>query len=95
MSGQATNGTSPWDECVPHFIHPIKVIIIEALLLIQQPLSARSIERFMDDGTNVSLVAYHFRALADAGVVEKAKQVSVRGAVQTFYRLSSSNVPAD
>jgi hypothetical protein len=89
MSSQANNGTSPWDECVPHFLHPIKVAIIEALLWIQEPLSARSIERLMDDGTNVALVSYHLRCMAEAGVVEQAEQVPVRGAIQTFYRFPS------
>jgi hypothetical protein len=72
---------------VPHFLHPIKVAVIEAMLFIDRPLSARSCEHLFDNGSGVSLIAYHMRAMADAGVVAKVKDKPVRGAVQSFYQL--------
>jgi DNA-binding transcriptional ArsR family regulator len=78
-----------WDSLVPYLIHPVKVAIIEAMEWIEVPVSPRELDRVFDEKYGLSLVSYHMRTLADVGVVEKVRQQSVRGALQTFYSLSA------
>jgi hypothetical protein len=78
-----------WDALIPISVHPMKVAIIEALQWIGVPLSPKDLDRLFDKEFGVSLVSYHMRTLADAGVVEKVGQQSVRGAVQSFYTLAA------
>ncbi len=87
-----SNGESwrfSWDSLVPYLVHPVKVAIIEAMEWIEVPVSPRELDRIFDEEFGLSLVAYHMRTLADVGVVEKVRQQSVRGALQTFYSLSA------
>jgi len=56
---------------------------------VEVPVSPRELDRIFDEQFGVSLVSYHMRTLADVGVVEKVRQQSVRGALQTFYSLSA------
>lgn len=78
-----------WDTLVPYLIHPVKVAIIEAMEWVEAPLSPRDLDRIFDEQFGVSLVSYHMRTLAEIGVVEKVRQRSVRGALQTFYALAA------
>jgi hypothetical protein len=73
------------------FVHPIKVAIVEALIWVDEPLSASLIERLMDDGTTLPLISYHMRTLAGVGIVVNVKEEPVRGAVQTYYRLQPAS----
>ena len=77
-----------WDSLVPYLVHPVKVAIIEAMEWVEVPVSPRELDRLFGEEFGVSLVSYHMRTLADVGVVEKVRQQSVRGALQTFYTLS-------
>jgi len=86
-----------WESLVPHLIHPAKVAIIEAMKWIGVPVSPRELDRVFDEQYGVSLVSYHMRTLLNVGVVEKDRQRPVRGALQTFYALSTkqhANPPA-
>ena len=74
-----------WDALILLSVHPMKVAIIEALQWIEVPLSPKELDRIFDEEYGVSLVSYHTRTLADVGVVERVRQQSVRGAVQSFY----------
>lgn len=76
-----------WDALVPRVVHPLKVAIVEALLWIGEPLSAKELDRVFDEEWGLSLVAYHLRKLAALGVVEPVRRQAVRGALQTFYAL--------
>jgi hypothetical protein len=84
-----SNGNFNWGTLVPYLIHPVKVAIIEAMEWIEVPISPRELDRVFDEQFGLSLVSYHMRTLADVGVVEKVRQRSVRGALQTFYSLSA------
>src|SRR4029077_11552009 len=78
-----------WDALILLSVHPMKVAIIEAMQWIEVPLSPKELDRLFDEEFGVSLVSYHMRTLADAGVVERVRQAAVRGAVQTFYTLAA------
>jgi len=81
--------TFNWDALIPISVHPVKVAIIEAMEWIEVPLSPKELDRIFDEEFGVSLVSYHMRTLADVGVVERVRQQSVRGAVQSFYTLAA------
>jgi hypothetical protein len=83
-----------WDVLVPLVVHPLKVAIVEALLWIGQPLSAKELDCVLGEEWGLSLVAYHLRGLADLGVVEQVRQQAVRGALQTFYALTARDCTA-
>lgn len=84
-----SNNHFNWDSLVPYLVHPVKVTIIEAMEWIEVPVSPRELDRVFEEKFGLSLVSYHVRTLADVGVVEKVRQQSVRGALQTFYSLSA------
>lgn len=74
-----------WAGLVPHFVHPIKVEIIEAMIWIGQPMSASELSQVFLNEYDLSRVSYHLTKLAGAGVFEQVGQRQVRGALQRFY----------
>jgi DNA-binding transcriptional ArsR family regulator len=84
-----TDGSgAAWEACLRHFIHPLKVSIIEAFLWVELPIAPKFIDEMGDDEFGMSLVSYHMRTLANAGILEEDHQEPVRGALQMFYRLA-------
>jgi hypothetical protein len=84
------NHTFPWEHFVALFVHPIKVAILESMVWLEMPLSAKTVDEMFDQQFGVSLISYHLKVLAELSLVEKSGQRHVRGAVQTFYRLPVS-----
>lgn len=80
-----------WEALVALLVHPVKVAIIEAMDWIGEPLSATDLDRILKGQVGVSLISYHLRKLVELGVLEPVRKETVRGAVQTFYSLSSSS----
>lgn len=76
-----------WAACVPRFIHPVKVAVIEAFLWVDRPLSSRELDLMFEEEYGVSLVAYHVRGLTTADILQVVRQEPARGAIQTWYRL--------
>lgn len=76
-----------WEALVGPLIHPTKVLIIEAMLCINCPLSARDLERVFEKrlGLSMSAVSYHMKELAKLGVLTLVEKRPVRGAWQKFY----------
>jgi len=74
-----------WVTLVPRLVHPLKVAIIEALLWVDAPMSASELSRVFTGRFGVNLVSYHVKTLAQVGVLAKAGQRPVRGALETFY----------
>ena len=91
MSVQNPDGVFPWHECVPHFVHPLKVVIIEALVWIDRPLSATDLRWLMDDGTGATLFSYHLRGLSEVGIVVNVRKEKVRGTFAVYYRLQPAS----
>jgi hypothetical protein len=75
-----------WQRLVPSMIHPTKVLVIEALWWIGEPLSATDFTKmFAEEKLNLSRLSYHVTTLADAGVLEEAGRRKVRGSTEKFY----------
>jgi len=75
-----------WDALVPHIVHPLKVIIIEALWWIGEPLSASDLTKVIEDEKyGLSHVSYHMVRLAKSGAIEVVRARPVRGSLEKFY----------
>lgn len=71
---------------IPHFLHPAKVAIIEALVWMDEPLSPAQLHAVLEHPTwDLSLISYHVKQFAEKGVLERVRHRQVRGVVQTFY----------
>jgi hypothetical protein len=73
-----------WRHVVRATLHPMQVEILEAAAATDR----LSPVQFQSAGDSVSRVAYHFRALLKAGLLERAGTAPRRGATEHFYRLS-------
>lgn len=82
--------TFDWARLVPRIVHPLKVVIVEALLCIDQPLSAAQLSRILDEEFHLSQISHHVRSLAELGALEKVGERPVRGAMESFYFFSRS-----
>jgi DNA-binding transcriptional ArsR family regulator len=78
-----------WLSLVTRVVHPTKVAIIEALLWIDQPLSATDLTKVFGGELGLGVVAYHLRELYKAGVMSMAGDRQVRGAREKFYVFST------
>jgi|GEM_PF-724460 len=87
-----TENSFNWGALLPRLIHPAKVAIIEAMKWVDVPLAPRDLDLHFDEQFGVSLASYQMRSLAECGVVKKVRQRPVRGALQTLYVLSSTEL---
>jgi DNA-binding transcriptional ArsR family regulator len=74
-----------WAALVTQLVHPTKVTVVEAMLWIDQPLSATDLARSFDGEFGISHISYHLKSLAKVGVLKSVGQRQVRGATETFY----------
>lgn len=74
-----------WGALVPRLVHPLKVVIVEALSYIDEPLSASDLRLVFGEQYDLSLISYHVVGLAKVGALAKVRQQQVRGALKTFY----------
>jgi DNA-binding transcriptional ArsR family regulator len=73
-----------WNLVAKAALHPMQVEILVAAAG-RERLSP---VQFRQSGDSVSRVAYHFRALNKAGLLEPAGTAPRRGATEHFYRLA-------
>jgi DNA-binding transcriptional ArsR family regulator len=73
-----------WKLVAKATLHPMQVEILEAAAA-RERLSP---VQFRQEGDSVSRVAYHFRALKNAGLLVPAGTAPRRGATEHFYRLA-------
>lgn len=75
-------------------MHPLRLSILERMLSpppeVDSGWSGKTLARAL--GAPLSVVSYHVRALRDAGLLTEVDRRQVRGAMQTFYRLSDNAV---
>jgi hypothetical protein len=74
-----------WSELVPQVVHPLRVMIIEALRWIDQPLSPSDLRQVFALEFGLSTVSYHVNKLAAAGVLVPVRRQPVRGSVKTYF----------
>jgi len=67
-------------------IHETKLVILEAMLWIDEPLSAVDIERMCDEKLGKSAISYHLKRLAvDHRVLRLYGEEPVRGTRKKLY----------
>jgi DNA-binding transcriptional ArsR family regulator len=76
-------GSIDWRLVAQATLHPMQVEILEAAA----ERDRLSPVQFRHEDDSVSRVAYHFRALNKAGLLEPAGTAPRRGATEHFYRL--------
>lgn len=79
-----------WDALVARFIHPTKLWIIEAMLWIDEPLSASELEQVFAGEAGYPALSYHLRALVAQDVIEEVGARPVRGAVERFFGFTAA-----
>lgn len=92
MTGRPSAKEYDWSKLVAHFVHPIKVAIVEEMFGKREPLSANGLveifrETRPEDHYNLPNVAYHLSRLAAADLLVKTREVQRRGATEKFYVL--------
>jgi DNA-binding transcriptional ArsR family regulator len=73
-----------WNPFAPRLVHPTKVAIIEALLYMNQPLSATELRELFGE-RHVSTVSYHLGSLVSVKAIVAVDECRVRGATKTSY----------
>ena len=80
-----------WNLLVPWLVHPVKVLIVEALWWIGEPVSPTDLTRMLGsadrDAFTLSLVAYHAKRLSEGGVLAVARRTETGRNLETFYVL--------
>ena len=75
-----------WGALVPHAVHPLKVVMVEAIAWIGEPLSASQMEKMFDgSGYSVAVISYHLKALLGWGAVEIVERRRVKGVIEKSY----------
>ena len=75
-----------WEALIACVLHPAKVAIVEALVWIDQPLSATQLEELFDGSDfYLGIISYHLKGLNAMGVLEIADTEPVRGATEKFH----------
>ena len=86
-NGDALN----WEALVARSVHSTRLWIIEAMIHIEQPLSATGLEGiFSDEGLGISSISYHLKILIELGIVEEVRERKVRGATERFYAFTDA-----
>jgi hypothetical protein len=86
------NAFPGWENFVPHFVHPVKVAIVEALLCTGEPLSAPQLGMlFRGAGTKFSEsnVRFHLARLVEIGMLMITPiELSGKSVYENFYYFS-------
>jgi hypothetical protein len=86
-----TGGSDPdqfWWALVVRLLHPVQIQIIEAMLWIDQPLSASALVKIFDGKIRPSTVAYHVLHLSELRALRKVgKRTPKRGSQEKLYRV--------
>jgi DNA-binding transcriptional ArsR family regulator len=81
-------GALDWGALVALVIHPTKVLILEAMQWIGEPLSASELEQIFDKKLSLGSISYHIRTLAKYGALEQIRSRHVRGTIERYYSLA-------
>jgi hypothetical protein len=67
-----------WQVLVPRLIHSTKVVIVEAMLWIERPLSATELAKMTNGTITVSAISYHLDRLVEVEALEVVAKLKVR-----------------
>lgn len=95
MTGRPEWECFNWALLVPMLVHPVKVIVIEAMLRLKRPLSATELEKVAAGAIMSNLFSYHLARLADGGVLEVVGEMKVKkgpgGKKERFFYFAHQN----
>jgi hypothetical protein len=83
-----------WGALLSRSVHPTRLWIIEAMRVIDRPLSASELEQVFDASQSTSAISYHMTTLAKIGIVKLIDMQQVRGAWKRLYVFTSAVRPA-
>jgi len=89
------NGSDPldWGALLSRSIHPTRLWIIEAMRVIDRPLSASELEDVFERKQSTSAISYHMTTLAKIGIVKQVEMQQVRGAWKRLYVFTAAVKP--
>jgi hypothetical protein len=82
-----------WGALLSRSVHPTRLWIIEAMRVIDRPLSASELEHVFDRKQSTSAISYHMNTLAKIGIVEQASMQQVRGTWKRLYVFTAAVKP--
>jgi hypothetical protein len=82
-----------WGALLSRSVHPTRLWIIEAMRVIDRPLSASELEQVFDGSQGTSAISYHLTTLAKIGIVKLVDMQQVRGAWKRLYVFTSAVRP--
>ncbi len=82
-----------WAALISRFVHPTKVLIIEAMRWIDQPLSPNELHKVLDRQMSLSALSYHVTSLAKANALRRVLKRKVRGIWESHYYFSKAIAP--
>ncbi|HXS32895.1 MAG TPA: helix-turn-helix domain-containing protein [Solirubrobacterales bacterium] len=93
-NGHDGSGQLDWGALLSRSIHPTRLWIIEAMRIIDRPLSASELEHVLDRKHSTSAISYHMNTLAKIGIVKQVEMQQVRGAWKRLYVFTAAVKPA-
>lgn len=93
-SGGNGSAQLDWGALLSLSVHPTRLWIIEAMRVIDQPLSASELERIFDGEQSTSAISYHVNTLAKVGIVKQVEMQQVRGTWKRLYAFTAAVKPA-
>lgn len=86
MTKKGSEEPLDWAALAPLIVHKTKLIILEAMLWIDEPLSAVDVEAMVGGKIGTSSLSYHLRSLAyELPVLDLYDEERVRGAWRKLY----------
>jgi hypothetical protein len=93
QNGRNGGALLDWAALLSRSIHPTRLWIIEAMRVVDRPLSASELEQVFDGKQSTSAISYHMTTLAKIGIVKLVDKEQVRGAWKRLYVFTSAVKP--
>lgn len=93
QSGHSGGDPLDWGALLSRSIHPTRLWIIEAMRVIDRPLSASELEDVFERRQSTSAISYHMTTLAKIGIVKQVEMQQVRGAWKRLYVFTEAVKP--
>lgn len=91
--GETAGAALDWGALLSRSVHPTRLWIIEAMRIIDRPLSASELEQIFDRKQSTSAISYHLTTLAKIDIVKLADMQQVRGAWKRLYVFTAAVKP--